>query len=223
MRRAGAVLAAAVLVWACATEPVLTPEAPLLASPLSTRADSDDIRRQIAQFELKGDWQALSELAAGLIALEPSNSDWLVILGYARLHAEDYGKAIEVLRQVADRTPEDVDASNLQGEALRLSGQADSAIRVLERSVFSHPNSVAGWFLLGEAYRDTQRLERARHAYSEAVRLQPEYGLGWYGMAAVLGRIGPKDEYEDALKKLQSLSPALYQQHLKLRNPAGRN
>ena len=221
MRRAGAVLAAAALVWACAQQPVLTPESPLLGAPLSTRAENEDARQKIAEFEQKGDWQGLSGLAAGEIAREPANTDWQLVLGYARLHAEDYAKAIEVLRQVAERTPEDVDARNLQGEALRLSGQPDSAIQVLERSVLARPNSVAGWFLLGEAYRDTQRLERARHAYSEAVRINPEYGLGWYGLAAVLGRVGPKDEYEEALKKLQTLSPALYQQHLKLRTPRG--
>jgi len=214
MKCAVALLAAAIL-GGCAQMQVLTPVSPLLDRPLSLRARDYDIRRQVAELEGKGDWQSLSAMASQVTARDPSNEDWLVILGYARLHAADYAQAIDVLKQAAERSPEDVDARNLHGEALRLSGQPEQAVRVLERSVMSNPDSAPGWFLLGEAYGDTKRLDRARAAYAESVRVEPEYSMGWFGLAGVLARLGPRKEYELALQRLKALSPVLHEAHLK--------
>ena len=215
MKSAAALLVAAVLACGCAGNQVLTPVSPLLGAPLSLRARDYEIRRHIAQLEVKGDWQSLSAMAAEVTARDPADEDWLVILGYSRLQAGEYRQAIEVLRQAAERSPEDADAPNLQGEALRLSGQSEQAIQLLERSVMSHPNSVQGWFLLGEAYRDSRRLERARAAYGESVRMEPEYSMGWFGLAGVLSSIGPREQYEEALKRLKAVNPALLEAHSK--------
>jgi len=214
MKCAAALLAAAVL-GGCAQMQVLTPVSPLLGTPLSTRARDYDTRRQIAELEGKGDWQSLSAMAAQVAARDPSNADWLVILGYARLQAADYPQAMDILGKAAERSPEDADARNLHGEALRLSGQTERAVQVLERSVMSHPNSAPGWFLLGEAYGDSKRLERARTAFAESVRIEPEYSLGWFGLAGALARVGPREQYELALQRLKALSPELHEAHIR--------
>ena len=174
-----------------------------------------ELQRQIAELERKGDWVSLSDLAVKATARAPGDEDWLVILGYARLQAEDYRHAIDILRQAAERSPEDADPANLEGDALWLSGQKAEALRVLEHSVMNHPNSAQGWYLLGKAYADSQRLQRARAAYAESVRMEPEYSMGWFGLAGILARVGPRDQYEDAVKHLGALNPALLNAHLK--------
>jgi cytochrome c-type biogenesis protein CcmH/NrfG len=63
--------------------------------------------------------------------------------------------------------------------------------------------------MLGDAYFDDSRLERAKEAYRQSVQIQPDYATGWYGLARVLARVGPKDEYELALQKLQQLRPEI--------------
>jgi cytochrome c-type biogenesis protein CcmH/NrfG len=208
-------LAAALALGACAPALTLVPITPLMSTALSTRPGDDEAAKQIADLELKQDWDALSALALQHLASRPSDDDWLVIHGYARMRAGDYPQAIEAFRRVAQRTPEDSDAQNLLGEALRLSGKVEEAVVVLERSVSRNPNSPPGWYMLGEVYRESQRLERAKGAYRESVRLEPEYSMGWYGLVTILVRTGPKDEYEDAIKQLQTLNPGLLQEHLK--------
>ena len=215
MKLAAALAAAAVLLSACAETQLLTPVSPLLGAPLSLRAGDYEARRQIAELERKGDWRSLSTLATQVVARNPGDEDWLLILGYARLQAADYPQAIETLRQAAARTPEDADAANLEAEALRRSGQHGEAARILERSVMDHPSSAPGWFLLGLAYTDLKRLDRARAAYAESVRMDTEYAMGWYGLAGALARLGPRDQYEDALKHLGALNPALLEEHRK--------
>ncbi len=215
MRLAAALAAAALVLSACAETQVLTPVSPLLGAPLSLRAGSYEARRQVAELEQNGEWRSLSELAGQVTARSPADEDWLLILGYARLQAGEYREAIEALRQASARAPEDDDAANLQGEALRRSGQPEQAARLLQRSVMDRPSSAPGWYLLGMAYTDLKRTERARAAFSESVRMDPEYAMGWYGLAGALAQLGPPDQYEDALKRLGALNPALLEQHRK--------
>jgi cytochrome c-type biogenesis protein CcmH/NrfG len=203
-------LAAAVALAGCATTgPDFIPASPLLDVPLSARIRDSEEARRIAQLEINGDWATLAALAAPHVARNPLDAEWRVVFGYARLQQNNYAEAVAALAPVAERSPEEVDAHNLLGEALRLSGHADDARRVLERATFTHPNSHVTRFLLGEVYREGNLLERARGAYSEAIRLAPSFSLGWFGLARVLARTGPRQEYELALKRLQALDPEL--------------
>ncbi len=215
MKIAAALVVAAALLGACAEAPLVAPVSPLLNVPLSVRARGYELRRQVAQLETKGDWASLSALAGQATAANPGDEDWLVILGYARLQAGELPQAIDAFQQAARRAPEDADAPNLQAEALRRSGKPEEAARVLERSVMDHPNSAPGWYLLGLAYSELRRLDRARAAYAESVRMDPDYAMGWYGLAGVLERLGPRDQYEDAVKHLGALNPALLEDHKK--------
>ena len=203
------------LVAGCQTQSeLIIPETALLAHPLSLRPGGDQAAQMIAQLEIKEDWKGLVTLANGQMTGGLPDDDWKVVLGYARMKGGDLPGAVETLRSVADRNPEDVDARTLLGESLRLSGQADRAVEVLEKAAQSHPNAHKTWYLLGEAYADASRLERSKYAYREALRLEPDYVPAWYGIAGVLARVGPKDEYQQALGRLQALKPEAAKQHL---------
>jgi predicted Zn-dependent protease len=223
MRIAAALAAAAAVLGACAgPTPVLAPVSPLLEGPLSIRANGYEAQRAVGELEAKGDWRSLASLAGRVTARNPADEDWLVILGYACLQGGQYAQAIEALRRAVERAPEDADAANLRGEALRRSGQPLEAARLLERSVMDRPNSPPGWYLLGLAYTDLKRLDRARAAYLESVRIDPDYAMGWFGLAGVLARLGPRKQYEDALKRLGALNPALLEEHRKGLAASGR-
>ena len=88
------------------------------------------------------------------------------------------------------------------------------AAQVLERAVSISSNTAATRFLLGEAYRDDNRLERAKEAYRDAVVIDADFGPAWAGLAAVLARTGPRDEFEAAMKQLTRLEPELARQFL---------
>ena len=203
-------LAAALTLPGCATTgPDYIPASPLLDVPLSVRVRDSDAAKRVAQFEIKRDWAALGALAAPYVARDPGDGDWRLVLGYARLQQNNYAEAVAALAPLVELRPEEVDAQNLLAEALRLSGQSDRARLVLERAAFMHPNSHVTRFLLGEVYRENNLLERARTAYSEAVRLDSSFSLGWFGLAKVLARTGPREEYDLVLQRLRALDPEL--------------
>jgi predicted Zn-dependent protease len=193
---------------ACAPpKPAYIPKSPFLDVPLSLRARDENVQSKLAELELARDWDTIAGLAAPFAASDPREADWRVVLGYARLQQKRFAEAIEALAPVVEHHPEEIDGHNLLGEAQRLAGQTDRARQTLERASFAHPNSAVNRFLLGELYIEGNLLERARSAYAEAVRIDPEFGLGWLGLARVLARTGPREDYEVAVKRLATLDP----------------
>ena len=205
-------VAALVLVLAaCAPVSLLMPTAPLLSAALASRGDDSDTAEAIRDLQVKRDWIGLSRLASERIALKPDDADWWVVLGYATLQKKDLPEAIKILGTAVERAPEDIDALNLLAEAQRLSGQVARSTRTLERAMTVDPSSPISRFLLGEAYRDEGLLSRAREAYAEAVRLEPGFILAWNGLARVLQRTGPQEDFEAAVARLRKLDPVLAQ------------
>jgi cytochrome c-type biogenesis protein CcmH/NrfG len=203
-------LAAALTLPGCATTgPRLVPASPLLDVPLSVRVRDADAARRVAELEIKRDWTSLGALAAAYVARDPADADWRLVLGYARLQQNNHPEALAALAPLVELHPEEVDAQNLLAEAFRLAGQRDRARLILERAVLSHPNSQVTRFLLGEVYRESNLLEQAGSAYREAIRLDASFPLGWFGLARVLARTGPQEEYAAVLQQLRALDPEL--------------
>ena len=88
--------------------------------------------------------RAVTELgdARGRLALEAG--------AHRALLVGDPESAQELLRELVDAYPEDVEAKVALGEAFGEEGQLEAAMRVLEQSVASAPNHPRAWFLLGK-------------------------------------------------------------------------
>jgi len=209
----------ALCVGACAAALPFIPVTPLLSAALSSRVNDDATAKLIVELEIKKDWAGLGAFAQRHIEIDPEDIDWWVILAFAQIQQKQYTQASEILNRAIARNPEDVDPRNLLGEALRLSGQPVPAAQVLERAISISSNTPATRFLLGEAYRDDNRLERAKEAYRDAVRIDPEFSPAWAGLAGVLARIGPRDEFEEAIKQLMKLEPEMAKQILSNAKP----
>jgi cytochrome c-type biogenesis protein CcmH/NrfG len=174
--------------------------------------------------EIAQDWSGLTRFAEGRIRLEPTNYDWMVVAGYARLRGGDNAKATEAFLLVTQRSPEDIDAWNLLGEAQRLSVQPARAVQTLERAATIDRTSFVTYFLLGEAYRDAGRLERATAAYRESLRREPQFAPAWFGLGTVYVRTGSREELQAVKEQLQKLDPGLAEQlaGIESRNNSGR-
>jgi tetratricopeptide (TPR) repeat protein len=182
---------------------------PLLATALSSRGENDATRRQIAELEKKQDWPALLKFAQQRMQLEPGQSDWGVVAGYALLRMEEYSQAAQSFTRATEASPEDIDAWNLLGETQRLMAQPDRAIRTLERATTIDRTSHVTRFLLGETYRESGMPTQAIGAYRESIRLEPQYSPAWFGLGSLYGSLGAQAEFDTVLQQLQKLSPAL--------------
>ncbi|MSQ51395.1 MAG: tetratricopeptide repeat protein [Betaproteobacteria bacterium] len=219
MQKRGMVVALALCTAACAAALPFIPVTPLLSVALSSRVNDDEIAKRIVELEIKKDWVGLAGFASQQMERDPSDMDWTVILAFAQIQQKEYKPAIALLERAIARSPEEIDPRNLLGEAYRLSGDPIRAAQILERAITIHSNTAQTRFLLGEAYRDDNRLERAKESYRDAILIDGEFSPAWSGLAGVLARTGPREEFEEAIKALLKLEPELARQILNSAKP----
>jgi protein O-GlcNAc transferase len=193
----------------------------MLESGLAKRASFAGAGAQVLELETKQDWKALVQLARVRSAGEPDNADWDIIAGYALLQLKDYGGATAALTRATRRSPEDIDAWNLLGESLRLSGDAPRAVRSLEHTATISRTSNITYFLLGQAYRDLGRPDRAVQAFRESLRIDPDFAASWFSLGLVYLQTGRREEANAVLEQLRTLNAPLAQELEKVRAASG--
>ena len=104
MRGRVAAFCLAVCVAGCATALAFIPVTPLLSTALSARANDDGTAKVIVDYEIRKDWQGLAGFASAQIQRDPDDTDWWVILAFARIQLKQYAQAIEILNRVIARS-----------------------------------------------------------------------------------------------------------------------
>lgn len=114
------------------------------------------------------------------IRLKPDFIHAHVALGAAYIRQNEFEEAIRLLTGTAQRVPKNHHVFYYWGTALRLSGRADDAVNVLEKSVALAPDSLQDRFSLGLAYLDAHQHESAGEALLETVRIRPDFADAHY-------------------------------------------
>jgi tetratricopeptide (TPR) repeat protein len=224
LRGTGVVLALAAL---CAC----TPQAALLMSAvpdgtLSTllgniRGMEDANRKRVAELEARKDWDGLAKLAEENLAKDRNNADWWTVAGYAHSQAGRHALAIECYSEVVRLSPDEMLGWGLLAQAYRDAKQPARAVQTLNNAHLVRRGTAESWFLLGESYSDLDRDLPAASAYREALERDRAFARAWFGLGRAYARLGRRAEFEQVLKSLGPLDPALAKQLAELR-PAAR-
>ena len=121
--------------------------------------------------------------------------------GYLMLNMP--GKAMEILGGRAEWATMQFEASSLTGQALRLLGRHQEALKPLEMAASLRPGDVVVAIALGWCYKRTNRLAQAIDALGRAVRHNPEVALLHYNLSCYWSLA------ENAAKALGKLADAL--------------
>lgn len=197
------------LLSACAGPLALIPWTPLLSSALSSRAEGTETQKAIDVYQQKGDWAGLAGFAGQYLQVDSGDSDWWIVLGYARLQQGNHAAAIEALTRATQLNPEDIDGWNLLAEAQRLSGQSGQASRTLLRAMSIDSSSPVSPYLLGEIHRGSGDFDGAINAYRRSLQLEPDYSPAWYGLGMAFISLGRRDELAEVVDGLRKIDPRL--------------
>ena len=117
--------------------------------------------------------QALASAQRG-VAAGPNNVDAQIALGFVLASAGRHAEAAAAIN-TAQRLDPNLSAADKQvaGLVFFLDGNADEAIKILEKSRAEAPNAVETYSLLAAAYAQGNRLDEARQAAIEYIRSNP--------------------------------------------------
>ncbi len=113
-------------------------------------------------------------------------------------------EALDALERAAHLLPNDAEAQNNLGAALRRHGRLDDALAYLRRALQMRPDLAEVWNNLGNTERDLGHLDSAVTALREALRLKPGFAKAHNNLGNALLDLGRLDaaavSYRQALK-----------------------
>jgi tetratricopeptide (TPR) repeat protein len=127
------------------------------------------------------------------------------LLGVAHYHANQQARAIELLTAAVDRLPpgsiEKVEATQVLGLSLYLSGRVADALPYLERTREALPDNTELAYVLGMAYIQTRQVEKARQAWARSFGVKEASAAAHLLTAQMMIR-GQLDDLADAELRL---------------------
>jgi tetratricopeptide (TPR) repeat protein len=212
LRLAAAVLVVSVLGACAAPEPYT--EGKLrdgTVSVLLTHLKSlgEGSQKVVAELEFSKDWNGLAQAAEASIKLDPHNADWWFVAGYAYSRSGRHGLAVERFTERVRLAPDDMAGWNMLAQSYRDAGQPLRAVQTLTNAHLVRPGTPATYYLLGESYSDLNRYLPAAAAYRESVKLDSKFARAWFGLGRSAAELGNRGDYDQALKNLRELDPAL--------------
>jgi tetratricopeptide (TPR) repeat protein len=136
-----------------------------------------------------------------------------LLLGVAYYHADDPGKAIDVLLPVVDRFPADSqarrEADQILGLAGVVAGRFAEAIPRLEATRRWAPGNLELAYALAQAYTQTQRADGARATVASIYGVAPESAAAHLLVAQLMIRLELEPQAEIELAKAVAKDPRL--------------
>lgn len=182
---------------------------PILLSHLEKTEDAN--RRRIAELDARGDWNGMVQFAEENLARDRSNTDWWLVKGYAYTQLRQHEQAAECYAEMVRLGPDNMLGWNLLAESQRAMRRPQRAVQTLDNALLVRRDVPATWFVLGESYTDLGRYLPAAQAYRQAVRLNREFKQAWYGLGRAYARLGQQAEFDEVVRVVARLDPALAQ------------
>jgi tetratricopeptide (TPR) repeat protein len=166
-------------------------------------------QKVIAGLESAKDWDGLARAAEAAIKLDPHNADWWFVAGYAYSKSGRYGLAVQRFSERVRLAPDDMLGWNMLAQSYRDADQPLRAVQTLTNAHVVRPGTPATYYLLGESYSDLNRFLPAAAAYRESVKMDSKFARAWFGLGRSAAELGNRGDYDQALKALRELDPAL--------------
>ena len=133
--------------------------------------------------------------------------DELFRQGNAAQAAGNYSQAETIFRQVIRINPQDTNAYNNLGLALRRQGKLEEAITNYQKAIQLDPKDASAYNNLGIALSDQGKLEEAITNYQKAIQLDPKFAIAYNNLGIALSDQGKLEEAITNYQKAIQLDP----------------
>lgn len=139
--------------------------------------------------------------------LSPKDPSLAAYLADANIVAKKYQAAADIARAALLDNPDDVRLIRLQARALRLSGQADQGIALLEEAAKKHADDPMSFIALAQLYADADRGAQAVRVLKDAQAKFPDDTSIAFELGATFDKQKQYADAEAAFKQLLTREP----------------
>ena len=181
------------------------------------QSEQEGNRKLVASLAEKKDWDGLTKLAEENLKQDRRIASWWFVAGYAHAQAGRHEKAAECFNEMAQLSPDDIEAWELLAQEYLAAGQPKRAVQTLNNALRVRDSSPTTWVLLGQGYENLARSDLAVDAYRTAIKLDGELAQAWLGYGRTSARLNRRTDYEQAVKTLEKLNPPMAKQLAEMR------
>ena len=131
-----------------------------------------------------------------------------LLLAQVYIEQERYSDAVSECQEASRLNPENIEALNFSGIALRRSGRVDEAIEKYRAILKSEPGHSQTLYNLGIAYSKQGALDKAEESYKRAVESRPRFAEALSNLGELYLRLDRDKDAESALRKALAANPA---------------
>jgi tetratricopeptide (TPR) repeat protein len=155
-----------------------------------------------------------------LQSLDPTNPRVAHALGVAYYHADDHGRAIELLAPVVSKLPEGSlerrEAVQVLGLSLYLAAHLAESVPYLEQTREWAPENIDLAYVLGNAYIQTRQPDKARESFARLFGVAPDSAAAHLLTAQMMVRLEFEELAAAELRKAIAKDPRIPKAHFLL-------
>lgn len=142
-----------------------------------------------------------------LLAENPSNTEYLMLMGESLMRNEQFFEAVQYLAKVVELDSKNIRALNNFGAALVRTRQLDKAKEILLYALELAPNNIDIYTNLSSVYQGLAQPEKSLEIAFKVIELNPSWFMAYNNLGCALGDLMLVDEAKEAYKTAVALNP----------------
>lgn len=142
-----------------------------------------------------------------LLADEPINTEYLLLMGEALMRNEQFSQAVKYFAKVVEKDNQNIRALNNFGAALIRNRQLEEARDILLYAIELAPQNVDLYTNLGSVYQGLEQPEKSLEVAFKVIELNPSWFMAYNNLGCALGDLMQFNDAKEAYKTSVALNP----------------
>ena len=185
----------------------------------SAAPSPDELNRLVALFNARRYVELESQTRALIGRFPDSGLAWKLLGGSLQMQGKE---VLSAFQKTAELMPDDADAHNNLGNALKDRGQFSDAVASFRRALKINPNSAVAHYNLGNVLQELGQLDDAVASYQSALKIKPDFAEAHSNLGITLRNLGKIEAAVASCRRALEIKPGLSEAHnnlgLALRN-----